>query len=59
MKKLTMLAFAIVLGRSIGCGGGGVPPSAAVPATTPEQTTTELEKAAESGEMDPATYGQQ
>ncbi|MEO8497409.1 MAG: hypothetical protein ABI614_20250 [Planctomycetota bacterium] len=59
MKKLTILAFAILLGGFIGCGGGGVPPSAAAPSTTPEQTTAELEKAVESGKIDPATYGKQ
>ena len=58
MKKLITLAFSIVLVSSIGCGGGGVDPSAAAPVPAPEETTTEIEKGVESGEIDPATYGQ-
>jgi hypothetical protein len=57
MKKLTALAFAMLLGSAIGCSGGGVDPSAAAPPTTPEQNTAEIEKAAASGAIDPATYG--
>ncbi|HUG66754.1 MAG TPA: hypothetical protein VMM76_03315 [Pirellulaceae bacterium] len=59
MKKLIALAFAILLGSSIGCGGQGIDPSAAVPETTPEQDMSELKKGMESGEIDPATYGKQ
>ena len=59
MKKLIALAFSIVLVSSIGCGGGGVDPSAAAPATTPEEDTAGIEKAMESGEIDPGTYGKQ
>lgn len=59
MKKLTVLVFAILLGSSLGCGGGGVDPSAAVPEATPEQHMLEVEKAMESGGIDPATYGKQ
>ena len=59
MKKLTVLAFAILLGTSIGCGSQGVSPSAATPPKTPEQDMQAIEKAAESGEIDPGTYGKQ
>ncbi|MDA1052932.1 MAG: hypothetical protein O3C40_20970 [Planctomycetota bacterium] len=59
MKKLLALAFTMFLVGPIGCGGGGTSPSAAAPATTPEQTTAEIEKAMESKEIDPATYGKQ
>jgi len=59
MKKLTVLAFAILLGSSIGCGGQGVSPSAATPPKTPEQDMETIEKAAESGTIDPKTYGKQ
>ncbi len=60
MKKLTILAFAIVLGSSIGCGGSGdVSPSAAAPASTPEQEMKSIENAVESGKIDPSTYGKQ
>ena len=59
MNKLTALAFAILLGSSIGCNGGGTDPSAAAPAKTPEQNTAEIEKAVESGQIDPGTYGKQ
>lgn len=59
MKTFIALAFATLLGVTTGCGGGDVDTSAAAPATTPEQTTTEIEQAMESGEIDPATYGKQ
>jgi len=57
MKKLAVLAFAIVLGVSIGCGGEGVPSSAAAPTAAPEQEMQKIEKAMESKQIDPATYG--
>ncbi|HRX77747.1 MAG TPA: hypothetical protein P5307_01735 [Pirellulaceae bacterium] len=57
MNKLIALTFAIVLGCSIGCGGDGVPPSAAAPTTTPEQDMKKIEQAMESKQIDPATYG--
>ena len=59
MNKLTTLAFATLLGISVGCGGQGVDPSVAAPAKTPEQNTAEIEKAMESGKINPATYGKQ
>ncbi len=59
MKKLTALAFAILFGITVGCGGQGVNPSAAAPPQTPEQEIQSIEKAAESGKMDPETYGKQ
>ena len=61
MKKLIVLARLIVPVSlfTIGCGGDGVDPSAAAPETTPEETTAEIEKAMESGEIDPSSYGKQ
>ena len=58
MKKLTMLMLSLSLGLIVGCGPNP-DTSAATPEVTPEDTTTELEKAAESGAMDPATYGKE
>lgn len=58
MKKLTVLAFAILLGSAIGCGNeGNVAPSAAAPVTSPEQDMAGIEKEMESKDIDPATYG--
>lgn len=57
MKKLTALAFAILFGITVGCGGEGVSPSAGAPPKTPEQDMQTIEKAAESGKIDPGTYG--
>ena len=59
MKKLTTLVLAISLGISVGCGGPGTDQSAAAPEKTPEQEMTTIEKAAESGQIDPATYGKE
>jgi len=59
MKKLTVLAFAILLGSLIGCGNQGVSSDAAAPPKTPEQDMATIEKAAESGAIDPGTYGKQ
>jgi hypothetical protein len=58
MKNLATLAFAILLGSLVGCSRG-IDPSAATPPTTPEQETATIEKAMESGEIDPATYGKE
>ena len=57
MKKLTTLAVAVFLGVSVGCGVEGTDPSDAAADTTPEQTTTEIEQAMESGEIDATSYG--
>ena len=59
MKRLFVLASAILLASSIGCGSQGVDPSAAAPAPTPEDTTSEIEEAMGSGEIDPSSYGKQ
>lgn len=58
MKKVTMLMMSLCLGFSLGCGPKA-DTSQASPEAVPEDTTSELEKAAESGTMDPATYGKE
>ena len=56
MKRFTFLLFSLSLGLAIGCGPNPDTSKASAPAT-PDDTTQELEKAAESGAIDPATYG--
>lgn len=57
MKTCTVLVFSVLLTFAGGCGG--VDSSQATPKVAPEETMKELEQAAESGEIDPATYGKE
>jgi len=57
MKKLILLGFTVLLGTLTGCGGGGTDPSLATPPQAPEQHTSDVQKAMESGKVNPATYG--
>jgi hypothetical protein len=50
--------LSVCLGLVVGCGPNP-DTSKASPEANPTETTTELEKAAESGQIDPATYGQE
>ncbi|MBC8354848.1 MAG: hypothetical protein H8E66_22960 [Planctomycetes bacterium] len=59
MKKLTVLAFTILLGSLMGCGGEGVDSSAAGPPTSPEQDMSAIEQGVKSGEIDAASYGKE
>ncbi len=57
MKTCTALMFAVLLTFAVGCGG--VDSSQATPEVAPEEIINEIEQAAESGAIDPATYGQE
>ena len=59
MKKLVFLAALPLLSFCLGCGPGATDTSNAVEPPTTESTEAELKDAAESGAMDPATYGKE
>ena len=59
MKKLVFLAALPLLSFSLGCGPKPTDTSNAVPPPTAEDTTSEIEKAMDSGEIDPETYGKE
>jgi len=60
MKNLIALGFAIGLGFCVGCSTQGTDASKATgPAPTQEQQEADLQKAMDSGAIDPATYGKQ
>jgi hypothetical protein len=57
MKKAVYLVLAVVFTCSLGCGPSATDTSDVPPAPTAEDTTQEIEKAMESGEIDPQSYG--
>jgi hypothetical protein len=58
MQKLLYICVTLaVFGLQLGCGPTATDTSATPPAQTPEDTQKELEEAAKSGKIDPATYG--
>jgi hypothetical protein len=59
MKKSIFVALMTLFGFALGCGPAATDTSATPPPKTGEEVTQELEKAAESGKIDPATYGKQ
>jgi hypothetical protein len=57
MNKATF-AFALMLcGFCLGCGPEATDTSTVPPAPTQEQSTEEIQKAMDSGQIDPAKYG--
>ena len=57
MKKSVFVAVMVLFGSCLGCGPGATDTSGNPPPQTEEDVTQEIEKAIESGEIDPATYG--
>lgn len=57
MKKVLAVAL-LSAGFAVGCGPT-YDESESAPVPTEEQTGQEIEKAMESGEIDPATYGKE
>ena len=57
MKKFILVAVMMLFGSCLGCGPGATDTSGSTPPQTEEEVTQEIEKAVESGEIDPATYG--
>jgi hypothetical protein len=57
MQKAAFFAVALLLGSSLGCGPTATDTSNVPPPPTQEETTQEIEKAVESGKIEPGSYG--
>ncbi|MEX1028320.1 MAG: hypothetical protein WD049_10020 [Candidatus Paceibacterota bacterium] len=58
MKKSIFVAVMVLFGSCLGCGPGATDTTGTPPPPAQEEVTQEIEKALESEEIDPATYGQ-
>ena len=57
MRKVSLIAAGILAGCCVGCGPTATDTSKVPPPPTQEQTTEEIQKAVESGKIDPESYG--
>ncbi|GEM_PF-5163839 len=57
MKNFTFVVLMMLFGSFWGCGPSATDTSGTAPPLSEEEIAQELEKAVESGKIDPATYG--
>ncbi len=58
MMRFSAFVGVVALSLSLGCGAPKVDTSTSVPPPSSEDVTQDIEKAMESGAIDPETYGQ-